>query len=89
MNGSVSPTIEKHPIRTSFIQRLPFSATHYRYYLPLLPIAIESFDLTGYDLIISSSHGVALVDGSMENIMITRPEDLTIGEAILAARNRR
>lgn len=59
MNGSVSPTIEKHPIRTSFIQRLPFSATNYRYYLPIFPLAIESFDLKGYDLVISSSHCVA------------------------------
>lgn len=31
-------------------------------------------------------HPVAVVDGSMENIKITRPEDLVIGEAILAAR---
>ncbi|MBI3610004.1 MAG: glycosyltransferase [Nitrospirae bacterium] len=57
--GSVSPLIEKHPIRTSFIQRLPFHQSAYRYYLPLFPRAIESFDLSGYDLILSSSHCVA------------------------------
>jgi len=57
--GSVSSTIEKHPIRTSFIQNLPFSHKGYRYYLPLFPRAVESFDLSGYDLILSSSHCVA------------------------------
>jgi len=57
--GTVSPTIEKHTIQTSFIQRLPLSRTAYRYYLPFFPMAIESFDLTGYDLILSTSHCVA------------------------------
>lgn len=59
VKGSVSSAIEQHPIRTSFIQRLPFHAPAYRYYLPLFPTAIESFDLNGYDLVISSSHCVA------------------------------
>ncbi len=45
--------------KTSFIQKLPFSQKHFRNYLPLFPKAIESFDLSGYDLIISSSHAVA------------------------------
>ena len=57
--GSVSPRIERHRIRTSFIQRLPFAATHYRRYLPLFPMAIERFDLTPYSLVVSSSHAVA------------------------------
>src|SRR2546426_896447 len=56
VTGSVSSTIDKLPIRTSFIQQFPFSETHYRYYLPLFPSAVESFDLKGYDLVISSSH---------------------------------
>lgn len=42
-------------IRTSFIQKMPFGISKYRYYLPLMPIAFEQFDLTEYDLIISSS----------------------------------
>ena len=46
-------------IRTSFIQRLPFARTAFRRYLPLFPRAIESFDLSAYDLVISSSHAVA------------------------------
>jgi glycosyltransferase involved in cell wall biosynthesis len=54
--GSVDATIERHRIRTSFVQHLPLSATKYRWYLPLFPAAVEQFDLDGYDLVISSSH---------------------------------
>jgi glycosyltransferase involved in cell wall biosynthesis len=57
--GSVSPRIERHRIRTSLVQRLPFAATHYRRYLPLFPFAIEQFDLDRYELIVSSSHCAA------------------------------
>ncbi|MDX1410622.1 MAG: glycosyltransferase [Nitrospirales bacterium] len=59
VKGAVSSTIEKHHIQTSFIQRLPLSSRWYRNYLPLFPLAIKSFDLEGYDLVISSSHCVA------------------------------
>ncbi|SDD96064.1 Glycosyltransferase involved in cell wall bisynthesis [Mucilaginibacter pineti] len=48
-----------HKVTTSFIQKMPFSKTKYRSYLPLFPLAIEQFDLSDYDLIISSSHAVA------------------------------
>jgi glycosyltransferase involved in cell wall biosynthesis len=57
--GTVSSTIEKLPIHTSFIQNIPFSKKGYRRYLPLFPMAIERFDLKGYDLILSCSHCVA------------------------------
>ncbi|HEX7049308.1 MAG TPA: glycosyltransferase [Longimicrobiales bacterium] len=57
--GSVSARIESRPIHTSFIDRLPLAARHYRSYLPLFPAAIERFDLRGYDLVVSSSHCVA------------------------------
>ena len=57
--GKVSPEIESHTIYTSFIQNLPLAKSKYRYYLPLMPFAIEAFDLKGYDLILSSSHCVA------------------------------
>jgi glycosyltransferase involved in cell wall biosynthesis len=57
--GSVSSRIEKMTIKTSFIQNLPFSKKGYRRYLPLFPMAIESFNLKGYDLVLSSSHCVA------------------------------
>jgi glycosyltransferase involved in cell wall biosynthesis len=46
-------------VKTSFVQRLPFARTRYRQYLPLFPFAIEQFDVTAYDLVISSSHAVA------------------------------
>lgn len=45
--------------KTSFIQKLPFAQKKHRYYLPLFPKAIESFDLSKYDIVISSSHAVA------------------------------
>ncbi len=44
---------------TSFIQHMPFARSHYRRYLPLMPLAVEQFDLSGYDIVISSSHAVA------------------------------
>lgn len=44
---------------TSFIQKLPFADKLYRNYLPLMPLAVEQFDLSKYDLVISSSHAVA------------------------------
>lgn len=45
--------------KTSFLQAIPFMKTHHRSFLPLMPIAIEQLDLSGYDLIISSSYAVA------------------------------
>jgi len=56
---SVSSLIQQMPIKTSFIQNLPFSKKAYRRYLPLFPMAIERFSLKGYDLILSCSHCVA------------------------------
>lgn len=57
--GSVSATIEKHQIHTSFINRLPGKTKKYPYYLPLFPTAIEQFDLNGFDFILSTSSCVA------------------------------
>ena len=45
------------PIRTTFIQRLPFARRLYQKYLPLMPLALEQLDLSGYDLVISSESG--------------------------------
>ena len=59
IKGSVSQTIENMDIRTSFLQRLPFIEKRYRYFLPLFPAAIERFDLSDYNLIVSTSHCVA------------------------------
>jgi glycosyltransferase involved in cell wall biosynthesis len=57
--GTVSPTIERHPIYTTWVQRLPFLAAKYRNYLPLFPLAMEGLSFKGYDLVLSSSHCVA------------------------------
>jgi glycosyltransferase involved in cell wall biosynthesis len=57
--GCQSEIIESREIRTSFLQRLPFLKSRYRHYLPLFPLAVELFDLGGFDLIVSSSHCVA------------------------------
>jgi glycosyltransferase involved in cell wall biosynthesis len=46
-------------VRTSFLQRLPGARKFYRSYLPLMPLAVEHFDLAAYDLILSSSYAVA------------------------------
>jgi glycosyltransferase involved in cell wall biosynthesis len=45
--------------KTSFIQKLPLAKKKHRIYLPLFPNAIEKLDLSGYDVIVSSSHAVA------------------------------
>ncbi len=46
-------------VHTSFIQNLPFAKTKFRNYIALFPLAIEQFNLSKYDLILSSSHAVA------------------------------
>lgn len=51
--------IKNKKVTTSFIQNLPKAKTKYRNYLPLMPLAIEQLDVTGYDVVISSSHCVA------------------------------
>lgn len=57
--GFEGSPIARHPIRTSFLDRLPLARKKYPLYLPLMPLAVESFDLSGYDLVVSSSHAVA------------------------------
>jgi len=58
-------------VHTSFVQRLPFAKGKFRNYLPLFPLAIEQFDLSGYDVVLSSSHTVA-------KGVLTGPEQLHI-----------
>lgn len=58
------PEDERSPLggkraRTSFLQSMPGIASHLKYYLPLMPFAVEQLDVTGYELVISSSHTVA------------------------------
>ncbi|MGH9486156.1 MAG: glycosyltransferase [Terriglobales bacterium] len=56
---TMAPSLREHRIRTSFLQRWPGSRRHHRFYLPLYPLALESFDLSGYDLVISNESGPA------------------------------
>lgn len=51
--------------KTSFVQKLPLANKYHRHYFPLFPLAIEQFDLSGYDLVISSSH--AFAKGALTN----------------------
>ncbi|MDX1961559.1 MAG: glycosyltransferase [Pirellulales bacterium] len=52
-------TAASHRTQFSFLASLPGIERYYKYLLPYLPMAIESLDLTGYDVILSSSHCVA------------------------------
>lgn len=52
-----APGFERHRVSESFIARLPFGREHPQAYLPLLPLASRTFDLSAYDLIISSEAG--------------------------------
>jgi glycosyltransferase involved in cell wall biosynthesis len=67
----VSATIAKAKVTTSFINRLPGARRFYQYYLPLMPMALEQLDLTGYDLVISSESGPA-------KGVITSPDSLHV-----------
>jgi glycosyltransferase involved in cell wall biosynthesis len=57
--GSVIPDLERHPIRTSWLQIPSFGGRRWRYLLPLMPAAVENFNIPDADLVISSSHCVA------------------------------
>jgi len=53
-----TPLADRH-VETSILQRLPGAVRHHRLFLPLMPFAIEQFDLRRHDLVISSNHAVA------------------------------
>jgi len=57
--GRVSSRIEAMEIRTSFIEGLPGADTLHQRYLPLFPHAVERFDLSEFDFVLSSSHCIA------------------------------
>jgi glycosyltransferase involved in cell wall biosynthesis len=54
--GSVSPTIERLPRHTSFVQHLPGAQRAYRYYLPVYPLAVRQFAFDRFDMVVSVSH---------------------------------
>jgi glycosyltransferase involved in cell wall biosynthesis len=51
--------LKAHRIKTSFLQHIPGARKWHRYLLPLFPMALEQFDLRGYDLVISAESGPA------------------------------
>lgn len=69
--GFEASPIARHPVHTSFLDRLPLARRKYPLYLPLMPMAVEAFDLSGYDLVVSSTHAVA-------KGVITGPDQLHI-----------
>ena len=56
----VSARISRMRVTPSILQRMPGAARHYRWWLPIFPWAIERVNLSGYDLVISVSHAVAM-----------------------------
>lgn len=57
--GELRQHLRGRRARTSFLQRLPGARTRFRHYLPLFPWAVESLDVSAFDLVISNSHAVA------------------------------
>jgi hypothetical protein len=55
----LAPVLKKMKLQTSFLQRVPGARKFHRHFLLLQPLALEQFDLTGYDLVISSDSGPA------------------------------
>jgi glycosyltransferase involved in cell wall biosynthesis len=64
---ALSPILRDSSITTSFIQRLPGARKHYRLYATLFPVVVELFDVSAYDVVISS-------DANMAKGVITQPE---------------
>jgi glycosyltransferase involved in cell wall biosynthesis len=59
LDDRLTQFIQHKTVHTSFIQHLPFAQRHFRQYLPLMPLAIEQLDVSGAEVVISSSHAVA------------------------------
>lgn len=54
-----NPAFLNKDIRTSFLQNLPFAKTKYQWYLPLMPQAVERYNLMAYDVVLSSASAFA------------------------------
>jgi glycosyltransferase involved in cell wall biosynthesis len=53
------PTFKGRDIRTSFLENLPLGRRKYQWYLPLMPSATEHYDLSPYDIVLSSTSAFA------------------------------
>lgn len=71
LSGRDRSMLRGKPVRTSFIQHLPLARSRFRNYLPLMPMAIEQFDLSGHDVVISSNHAFA-------KGIVTRPDQMHV-----------
>lgn len=49
------PQFQDAQIQTSYLQKIPFAKERHRFFLPFMPAAIEQFDLSAFDLVISST----------------------------------
>lgn len=57
--GTAAAAIREGAVHTSIFQSVPGIERHYRSFLPLMPAAMRSLDVSGYDLVLSNSHAVA------------------------------
>jgi glycosyltransferase involved in cell wall biosynthesis len=57
--GQLAPILQSRQLRTSFLQHFPGARRFHRHFLMLHPLALEQFDLSGYDLVVSSESGPA------------------------------
>src|SRR5713226_347457 len=53
------PDFQTMDVRPSFLQRLPVRKSNYKFLLPFFPLAFESFDLSRFDIVISSASAFA------------------------------
>ncbi len=58
-------------VETSYIQKIPGAKNHHPWFLSLMPLAVESFDLSKYNVVLSSSHSIA-------KGVITKPETMHV-----------
>ncbi len=57
--SAIPDSLRGRSLQTSFLQKIPGSTRWHRRLLPLYPLALEQFDLSGYDLVLSSESGPA------------------------------
>src|ERR1035438_10882733 len=57
--STLTPILQDRKLQTSFLQRVPGAKKFHRHFFLLQPFALEQFDLSGYDLVISSESGPA------------------------------
>jgi glycosyltransferase involved in cell wall biosynthesis len=70
-NKNLFPELNERQVITSFIQKMPFATKKHYLYLPLMPYAFEQFDLSKFDIVISSCH-------SCSKGIITKPRTLHV-----------